>query len=90
MARKKIEISFRRMVTFNKIVEVHEKTAKRALALDDMDLREPRTDITGKEDWFFITEDLVDCAEDVLDMDDEIESLSIREYKKPKTWKPKR
>ena len=73
---KTIEITFTRKVTFNKIVEVSDKDAKRALALDGEDLQMPRTAFDGSEDWFFITEDLVDNT-DVLDSADEIEDLNI-------------
>lgn len=85
MTKKKmtIEISYTRKITVNKIIEVDEKTAQRALALDETDLTEPTewsSDVPC--DWTFITEDLTDSYHDILDMEGEIENLSVREYKK--------
>ncbi len=79
---KTIEIQFTRKVTFNKIVTVSDSIAKQALALDGEDLTEPRS-YPDKSGWVLITEDLVN-SDDVLDMDGEIENLSVEIFKKGK------
>lgn len=82
---KTIEISFRRQVTYHKIVEVSDKVAKRALKLDGEDLNEPPSGNPLNDDFYFITEELTDCVDDVNDYMGEIDLLEVREYKpKPK------
>ncbi len=78
---KTIRITFTREVQFNKIIEVSDAIAKKALALDGVDLNEPRS-YPDKTGWSLITEDLTD-TDDVYDFGDEVTMLSVELYKKP-------
>lgn len=84
---KTIEINYTRKVTFNKIVKVNDKLAKRLLDLDGEDIMQG-SEITWSEgqcsdDFTLIAEDLTDMT-DVLDADNEIENVSISIYKPKK------
>lgn len=84
---KTIEINYTRKVTFNKIIVVNEKLAKRILALDGEDLMQSNNTVFGEDgcsdDFTLIAEELTDMT-DVLDAHNEIENVSISIYKPKK------
>lgn len=79
---KTIEIQFTRKLTFNKIVEVDNKLAKKLLSVDGEDLMAPTN---GRMDhpFYEITENLTDIH-DIYDELNEIENVSVQIYKPKK------
>jgi len=84
---KTIDITYTRKITFNKIIKVSDKLAKRLLNLDGEDLTQSNnvvwTDGTCSDDFTLIAEDLTDMN-DVLDAENEIENVSVSVFKPKK------